>query len=79
MSKSARVLRRSSGRRREPKCSALKGGFLCSLEVMVKVDCTVLCLGESALRGNKNGLGTNINWALSGLGEGEICKTWSSS
>ena len=37
LSKSARVLRRFSGRRREPRCSALKGGFLCNLEAMLTV------------------------------------------
>ena len=44
LSKSARVLRRLSGRRREPRCSALKGGFLCRVEAMVKADCTDLRL-----------------------------------
>ncbi len=47
LSQSARVLRRSSGRRSEPRCSALKGGFRCGLAAMVKVDSIRLSLRVS--------------------------------
>lgn len=50
LSKSARVLRRSSGRRREPRCSVLKGGFLCRLEAMIKAGYTGLQLGVNLRR-----------------------------
>ncbi len=50
LSKSARVLRRSSGRRREPRCSALKGGFRCKLGAMVKADGIRLSLRVSFKR-----------------------------
>ena len=49
-SKSARVLRRPSGRRSEPRCSALKGGFRCRSAAMVKVDGIRLSLRVSFKR-----------------------------
>ena len=44
---SARVFRSSSGRSREPRCSALKGGRLCNLEAMslIRVACRNLRSG----------------------------------